>query len=79
MSTKGYQLYTKHTMAELSEMARAIKADPANRNPEHAAGRSIFLYDKKARRKLDDLSWAVSMHLGDKAEAARAAAKSGPL
>ncbi len=44
-------------------MRDAVTSDPKNANPEHAAGRSIYLYTPAARKRLDELAWAVTYKL----------------
>lgn len=53
------------SFAELEALRQAVITDPANANPEHTAGRSIYLYTTSARRKLDALAWAVTYKLAD--------------
>jgi len=54
----------------LVELRAFIVENPANANPEHAAGRSIYLYTPSARRKLDALAWAVTHKLANARRAA---------
>lgn len=59
-------LYRKHTQAELIAKRDAITADPTNR----AAPGGIYIYTPSARRKLDAIDTAITMHMADKREAA---------
>ena len=56
-------LYRRKTKQELVEMQRQIETDPSNRTPRD--GRTIYLYTPKARKKLDDIAWAIRYHLDD--------------
>lgn len=64
--TAAHDLYKRKTQAELVEMQRAICADPANRTPPEQ--KSIWIYTPKARKKLEDIAWAIKYHLDDKRE-----------
>lgn len=64
--TKAYTLYRKHTQAELQSMYEAIQADPANKS----APGELHLYIPAARKKMDDIKWAIQYHLQDKKEPA---------
>ncbi len=50
----------------LDGMRLAIESDPANANPACAAGRSIWRFTPKARKKLDALAWAVTYKLAER-------------
>lgn len=59
-------------MAALVQLREEIISDPANANPDYAAGRSIYLYTPAARKRLDALAWAVTYRLNaDKAQQAQ--------
>lgn len=53
------RLADEYTPAELARAALEIHNDPANANPEHAAGRSIYLLSKTARKRADAVAWAI--------------------
>lgn len=57
-------------MEALAELRAFVIADPVSANPDHAAGKSIYLYAPAARQKLDALAWAVTQKM---AAAGRAA------
>lgn len=59
-------LFLKHSPEELHAMQDRIKADPANRMPKG----SVYLYIPKARKKLEDIAWAITYHMQDRKEAA---------
>lgn len=56
-------LLADHSFTDLELLRQIVMRDPKSANPEHAAGKSIFLYTKSARRKLDALAWAVTTKL----------------
>ncbi|WP_414488065.1 hypothetical protein [Stenotrophomonas maltophilia] len=45
--------------AALAAAIGEIHADPAAANPEHAAGRSIQIYTKAAKKRTEALAWAI--------------------
>jgi len=47
-------------MKELLAIQQAICNDPAQRNPNPD---SIFIYKPSARRRLNDIGWAITQHL----------------
>lgn len=55
MSARACKLADTKSFEELETMRVAITSDPANAMP----ARSLYLYTPKARKKLDELSWAV--------------------
>lgn len=62
MRTYGWdavKLSEAYTLEELAQLRDLITNDPASANPGHATGADIYLYNKKARRKLDAIGWAV--------------------
>ena len=69
--TRAHDLYKRHTQTELTAMQQAITSDPASQNPDAANHGSIWLYTPKARKKLEDIAWAIRYHMDDKREAAR--------
>jgi len=44
-------------------MNEQIQRDPRNRVRD-----GIYLYPKNVRKKLDDIAWAITYHLGDRKE-----------
>ena len=66
------RLYREHTADELTALAATLQADPVNANPEHAAGRSIWLYTKETHRRLAAIAQAITWHLHDKRAAGAA-------
>jgi len=56
-------LLADHSFADLNRLRLSVENAPDNRNPEHVAGKSIYIYTKSARRKLDALAWAVTTKL----------------
>lgn len=61
MRTYGWdavKLSEAYTLEELAKLRELVTSDPASANPAHTAG-DIYLYNKKARRKLDAIGWAV--------------------
>lgn len=63
------KLYQKYSIEELQKMDQAIRDDPKNHNPEHLVGKSIWIYTKQARKKMDAIGWAITWHLRDRREA----------
>ena len=61
--TAALTLYKRKTQAELTAMQQAIRDDPACRMPP---GSGIHIYTPKARKKLQDIAWAIRYHLDDK-------------
>lgn len=61
--TAALNLYKRKTMDELTAMQVAIHNDPVSRMPP---GSGIYLYTPKARKKLQDIAWAITYHLSDK-------------
>jgi hypothetical protein len=47
---------------ELNEIRLAIENEPANQMPKG----SFYLYTPNARKKLDDIAWAVTYKLAEK-------------
>lgn len=54
------------TNQQLHAMMEAIEADPKSRNPPG----SLMIFTKEARKKLDEIAWAITDNLAE----ARAAA-----
>jgi hypothetical protein len=61
--SRAHELYKRHSMDELIDMRDDLCNDPANRNPVRG---SIYLYTKKTHKKLDDIAWAITMHMQDR-------------
>jgi len=59
MNTTRIRLSEK-SMKELLAIQQAICNDPAQRNPNPD---SIFIYKPSARRRLNDIGWAITQHL----------------
>lgn len=53
-------LYRRHTIEELVEMADAIRRDPESR-----AEGGVELYTPRARQKLNEIGWAIYYHQRD--------------
>ncbi|WP_420478282.1 hypothetical protein [Brevundimonas sp. FT23028] len=64
------RLSDAYTTAELTAWLQELSSDPANANPDHAAGRSVYLHSQAARRKMDALSWAITHRMKADREAA---------
>lgn len=64
------KLSDAYSLEELARLRSMITDDPANADPDHAKGNSIFLYKKSARKKLEALSYAVYYKLEEKKKAA---------
>jgi hypothetical protein len=58
-------LYLGKTIPELLELQRKISEDPRSKNPD---SKSIWIYSKAARRRLDNISWAITCLLKEKRE-----------
>lgn len=59
--TYGYdrvKLADAYSVAELIAMAEAIRQDPANLDPGYGKG-GLHVHTPAARKKLDNLSWAI--------------------
>lgn len=61
------------SMEQLTDLQRSIMDDPKSRNPEHLAGKSIYIYNKQAKAKLDRLAQEISYRIGQNAKAKAAA------
>jgi hypothetical protein len=60
------RLSSNLTMDQLQELRLAVESDPKSKNPQHAAGKSIWIYAPAARKKLDAIAWAITYHLQQK-------------
>lgn len=60
---RATKLADAYSLEELDALRRDVESDPASANPDHAQGRSIYLFTKQARKKLDALAWAVTYKL----------------
>ena len=59
--TFGYdrvKLADAYSVSELIAMAEAVRTDPANTDPGYGRG-GLHVHTPSARRKLDNLSWAI--------------------
>ena len=54
--------YEKYTMEQLVQLDKSMREDPLNKNTDGG----IYLYNKKTRKKMDEISRAITMHLEDK-------------
>ncbi len=59
--TRSLDLYNRYSAEELQAMATPIKRIPENQMPKG----SLYLYTPKARKKLDDIAWAIQQHIAD--------------
>ena len=59
-------LYKRHSKAALLQMQQAISEDPASK----ATGGGLFLHTAPARKKLDEVASAITMHMADDRAAA---------
>ena len=57
------QFKAKYSQAELLELTKQIESDPASK--ETVPG-SIYLYNKKARKELDDIARAITLHMAER-------------
>lgn len=51
------------SMEELNELRQSVENDPAHKNRDTG---SIWLYNRKGRRKLDAISWAITYLLAER-------------
>lgn len=58
---------------ELAQAIQQLHADPANANPEHAAGKSLYLYTAATNKRTDALSLAI-FYIKQEAKRVRSAA-----
>lgn len=59
-------LYRRHDKAALLAIQAAIMSDPGNRNTSGG----LYIYTPRARRKLDAIAVAITMHMDDERNAA---------
>ncbi len=52
---------SEKSFEELNALRLKIENDPKSKNPDE---KSWFIYSKEARKKLDDIAWAVTLKLG---------------
>lgn len=52
------KLAEAYPVSDLTTMAAEIREDPANLDPGYGKG-GLYMYSPQARRKLDNLSWAI--------------------
>lgn len=60
------KLYRNYSISELAQAICEIDADPANANPAHKAGTSLYLTTPAARKRTSVLAYAVFYHQQDK-------------
>lgn len=53
------RLADEYAPSDLAAAVLEIHRDPANANPDHASGKSIYLLTKVARKRIDALTWAI--------------------
>jgi hypothetical protein len=58
---------------ELAQAIQQLHADPANANPAHASGKSLYLYTKATNKRTEALSLAI-FYIKQDAKRARGAA-----
>lgn len=58
MSKRSLRLHDQYTRAELVEMQNRVTADPASK----ATDDDLHLYNRRARKLLDDIGWAIYWH-----------------
>lgn len=58
---RSVELYRRHSLDELVRMAEEIRANPANR-----LDGGLYHFTRAARRKLNEISWAIYFHLQDR-------------
>lgn len=63
------KLANAYSADELSKMIVNIMEDPENENPDYRAGKSLYIYSKSARKKLDALGLAIYHHKKSKKNA----------
>lgn len=73
------KLADAYSLVELNALREGIVNDPANANPDHTNGNSIYLYTAAARRKLDALGYAVFFRLKMKRSVCGGGVKAAPL
>lgn len=60
---KPYELSKHLTVSQLIELDEDVRHDPRSANPEHAAGRSIYIYTRAARKRMEAIGWAITHHI----------------
>lgn len=61
------QLASNLTMEELVALQTEVQNDPKSKNPDHdGPTKSIWLYTKPARKKLDAIAWAITYKLQER-------------
>lgn len=58
---RAVELYRRHSPDELVRMAEEIRRNPANR--QHGG---LYHFTPAARRKLNEIRWAIYFHLQDR-------------
>lgn len=62
------KLYENYSAQELAQAICQIDEDPANANPAHKNGGSIYLTTAAARKRTSALAYAVFYHQQDRRE-----------
>lgn len=57
------ELSDNYSSDELEAWLSEIKSDPDSINPAHLLGQPINIYNKKAEKKMDSLTWAITYHI----------------
>jgi len=71
IKTHGYnrvRMYQNLTLEELTELTNQVQDDPKNQTPKDEKGRpvdTIYIYTASARRRLENISWAITYKLHD--------------
>ena len=60
--SRATRYYEKYSLKELEKIMQEVTDNPANKNPEK---NSIYIHSKNARKRMDDISWAITWHLRD--------------
>jgi hypothetical protein len=63
------KLSEAYSLDELAQLRDVVTSDPVNANPDHAKGKSIYLYTKSARKKLEAIGYAIYYKLDEKSRA----------
>jgi hypothetical protein len=68
MKTFGYdrvKLSNNYSMEELVKLGEQVTNNPENRNPAHLEGKSVYIHTPAARKKLENISWAITYKLAE--------------
>ena len=58
------QLYRRHSLERLVGLRGEVERDP--RSKEGVKPGDLYLYNREARKRLGDIDWAITWHLGDR-------------